>query len=275
MAKTNKTMNLAFALMVGSAGAAYAGIPAVNSVQNVQQDETCTGIVKDATGETVIGASVLIKGTSNGTVTDIDGNFSLKGVKKGTILRISYVGFETKEVTYNGKPLEITLKDDSKALEEVVVTALGIKKDAKKLGYAVSSINAEDLNRTGGANLASGLYGKASGVRIQSAPGGGTSAVSISVRGLSSINGNTQPLLILDGVPIHNGNTNNNDYWSNQRINSNGLVDINPEDIENISILKGAAASALYGSEAANGVVMITTKRDRKEPEHMLTSAQT
>ena len=87
MAKTNKTMNLAFALMVGSAGAAYAGIPAVNSVQNIQQDETCTGIVKDATGETVIGASVLIKGTSNGTVTDIDGNFSLKGVKKGTILR--------------------------------------------------------------------------------------------------------------------------------------------------------------------------------------------
>lgn len=264
MAKTNKTMNLAFALMVGSAGAAYAGIPAVNSVQNVQQDETCTGIVKDATGETVIGASVLIKGTSNGTVTDIDGNFSLKGVKKGTILRISYVGFETKEVTYNGKPLEITLKDNSKALEEVVVTALGIKKDAKKLGYAVSSINAEDLNRTGGANLAAGLYGKASGVRIQSAPGGGTSAVSISVRGLSSINGNTQPLLILDGVPIHNGNTNNNDYWGNQRINSNGLVDINPEDIENISILKGAAASALYGSEAANGVVMITTKKGQK-----------
>ena len=264
MAKTNKTMNLAFALMVGSAGAAYAGIPAVNGVQNIQQDETCTGIVKDATGETVIGASILIKGTSNGTVTDIDGNFSLKGVKKGTILRISYVGFETKEVTYNGKPLEITLKDDSKALEEVVVTALGIKKDAKKLGYAVSSINAEDLNRTGGANLAAGLYGKASGVRIQSAPGGGTSAVSISVRGLSSINGNTQPLLILDGVPIHNGNTNNNDYWGNQRINSNGLVDINPEDIENISILKGAAASALYGSEAANGVVMITTKKGQK-----------
>ena len=132
------------------------------------------------------------------------------------------------------------------------------------MGYAVSSINAEDLNRTGGANLAAGLYGKASGVRIQSAPGGGTSAVSISVRGLSSINGNTQPLLILDGVPIHNGNTNNNDYWSNQRINSNGLVDINPEDIENISILKGAAASALYGSEAANGVVMITTKKGQK-----------
>jgi TonB-linked SusC/RagA family outer membrane protein len=101
-------------------------------------------------------------------------------------------------------------------------------------------------------------------VQIQSAPGGGTSAVSITVRGLSSITGNTQPLLIMDGVPIHNGSANNNDYWSNQRIESNGLVDINPEDIENISILKGAAASALYGSEAANGVVMITTKKGKK-----------
>ncbi|WP_278505226.1 SusC/RagA family TonB-linked outer membrane protein, partial [Phocaeicola barnesiae] len=147
---------------------------------------------------------------------------------------------------------------------EVVVTALGIKKDAKKLGYAVSTVSSEDLTRTGGSTLASGLYGKATGVRIQSAPGGGTSSVSISVRGLSSITGNTQPLIIMDGVPIHNGNANNSDYWGSQRIESNGLVDINPEDIENISILKGAAASALYGSEAANGVVMITTKKGKK-----------
>ena len=264
MTKSNKTMNLAFALMIGSAGTAFAGIPTVNEVQNVQQDETCKGVIKDATGESVIGASVLVKGTNNGTVTDIDGNFSLKGVKKGATLRISYVGYEPQEVVYNGKDLNIVLKDDSKALDEVVVTALGIKKDAKKLGYAVSSINADELTKTGGANLAAGLYGKATGVRIQSAPGGGTSAVSISVRGLSSITGNTQPLLILDGVPIHNGNANNGDYWSSQRIESNGLVDINPEDIENISILKGAAASALYGSEAANGVVMITTKKGQK-----------
>ena len=158
----------------------------------------------------------------------------------------------------------MTLQDDTQKLEEVVVTALGIKKDAKKLGYAVSTVSSEDLTRTGGSTLASGLYGKATGVRIQSAPGGGTSSVSISVRGLSSITGNTQPLIIMDGVPIHNGNANNSDYWGSQRIESNGLVDINPEDIENISILKGAAASALYGSEAANGVVMITTKKGKK-----------
>ena len=265
MTRRNKRITFALALMVGaSGGAAFASVPSVNEVQNVQQDETCSGVVLDATGEPVIGASVTVKGSSKGAATDIDGKFSLSGVKKGTTLHITYIGFEPMDVVYNGKALNITLKEDSKSLDEVVVTALGIKKDAKKLGYAVSSINSDEINKTGGSNLAAGLYGKATGVRIQSAPGGGTSAVSISVRGLSSISGNTQPLLILDGVPIHNGNTNNDDYWSNQRINSNGLVDINPEDIENISILKGAAASALYGSEAANGVVMITTKKGKQ-----------
>ena len=239
-------------------------VPEVDATKSVQQESTCTGVVKDATGETVIGASVVVKGTTNGTITGLDGDFSLSGVKKGDIIQISFVGYQTMEVTFDGQPINVTLQDDTQKLEEVVVTALGIKKDAKKLGYAVSTVSSEDLTRTGGSTLASGLYGKATGVRIQSAPGGGTSSVSISVRGLSSITGNTQPLIIMDGVPIHNGNANNSDYWGSQRIESNGLVDINPEDIENISILKGAAASALYGSEAANGVVMITTKKGKK-----------
>ena len=250
---------------VSSTGAAYAvAVPEVDATKSVQQTSTCTGIVKDATGETVIGASVVVKGTTNGTITGLDGDFSLSGVKKGDVIQISFVGYQTMEVTFDGQPINVTLQDDTQKLEEVVVTALGIKKDAKKLGYAVSTVSSEDLTRTGGSTLASGLYGKATGVRIQSAPGGGTSSVSISVRGLSSITGNTQPLIIMDGVPIHNGNANNSDYWGSQRIESNGLVDINPEDIENISILKGAAASALYGSEAANGVVMITTKKGKK-----------
>lgn len=137
---------------------------------------------------------------------------------------------------------------------------MGIKKDAKKLGYSVSTIDAGELIKTGTPDFATSLYGKASGVRIQAAPGGGTSSVSITVRGLSSITGNTQPLIVMDGVPIHNGSANDESYDTQPRIQSNGLVDINPADIENISILKGAAASALYGSEAANGVVMITTK---------------
>lgn len=263
MSKRVKTVSLLLALMAASAGTANAA-PVVNGAMNVQQNAaSCKGVVVDATGEPVIGVSVLVKGTTNGTVTDLDGNFSLANVKKGDVLRFTYLGYVAQEIVWQGSPLNVTMKEDSQALEEVVVTALGIKKDAKKLGYAVSSISSDDLTRTGSSNIASGLYGKATGVRIQSAPGGGTSAVSISVRGLSSITGNTQPLLILDGVPIRNGNANNGDYWSNQRIESNGLVDINPEDIENISILKGAAASALYGSEAANGVVMITTKKGK------------
>lgn len=266
MLKRIKSVSMLLALAgVSSTGAAYAvAVPEVDATKSVQQESTCTGVVKDATGETVIGASVVVKGTTNGTITGLDGDFSLSGVKKGDIIQISFVGYQTMEVTFDGQPINVTLQDDTQKLEEVVVTALGIKKDAKKLGYAVSTVSSEDLTRTGGSTLASGLYGKATGVRIQSAPGGGTSSVSISVRGLSSITGNTQPLIIMDGVPIHNGNANNSDYWGSQRIESNGLVDINPEDIENISILKGAAASALYGSEAANGVVMITTKKGKK-----------
>ena len=264
MLKRLKTVSMMLFLMGTSTGAAFAiSAPGADDVKITQQSETATGTVVDAMGP-VIGASVVVKGTTNGTITDFDGNFSLSGVKKGAVLEISFIGYATQEVVWEGKGLNVTLLEDTQQLQEVVVTALGIKKDAKKLGYAVSTVGAEDLTRTGGANLAAGLYGKATGVRIQAAPGGGTSAVSISVRGLSSITGNTQPLLIMDGVPLRNGNTNNDDYWGNQRINSNGFVDINPEDIENISILKGAAASALYGSEAANGVVMITTKKGKK-----------
>jgi iron complex outermembrane receptor protein len=230
------------------------------SAQNI----TVKGSVTDKTGEPVVGATVRVLGSTSGVVTDVDGNYSISCPSSAT-LEFTYIGFSSKAVDVKGKTnVNVTMLESSNSLDEVVVTALGIKKDAKKLGYAVSSIGSADLVRTGGANLAAGLYGKASGVRIQSAPGGGTSAVSISIRGLSSITGNTQPLIIMDGVPIHNGNTNNNGYWDNQRINSNGIVDINPEDIENISILKGAAASALYGSEAANGVVMITTKKGAK-----------
>jgi TonB-linked SusC/RagA family outer membrane protein len=170
------------------------------------------------------------------------------------------VGYKTQEVKFDGQPLTVTLEDDSQQLSEVVVTALGIKRDAKKLGYAVSTVSADDLNKASAPNLGSALYGKASGVRIQTAPGGAMGAISINVRGLSSITGTNQPLVVVDGVPIHNGDTNTDGYWGNQRIQQNGLADINPEDIESLSILKGASASALYGSEAANGVVMITTK---------------
>ena len=224
------------------------------------QSISVKGSVTDQAGEPIVGATVRVLGAGNGTVTNLDGNYSLSVASNAT-LEFSYIGYASKQEPVNGRTvINVVLQDESTALSEVVVTAMGIKKDQKALGYAVASVNADDLVKTGAPNFATAMYGKAAGVRISAAPGGNVSAVAINVRGFSSITGTTQPLIVLDGMPIHNGETNNEGYWSNQRIRSNGLVDINPEDIENISILKGAAASALYGSEAANGVVMITTK---------------
>ena len=228
------------------------------------QNVTVKGTVTDQNGEPVVGATVKVQGAKSGTVTSLNGQYSLT-VPTNAALEISYIGYNPQTVNVNGRnSINIVLEDAATALNEVVVTAMGIKKDEKMLGYSVSTISAEDLVKTATPNFASALYGKAAGVRIQSAPGGGTSSVSINVRGLSSITGSTQPLIVMDGMPIRNGDANNEgSYWSSTRINSNGLVDINPEDVESISILKGAAASALYGSEAANGVVVITTKSGR------------
>lgn len=234
--------------------------PVRPGTQVVQQRGKLSGTVTDNMGS-VAGASVVVKGTTNGTITDFDGNFTLEGIPEGATIQVSFLGYLTQEIKYTGQgTLKVTLEEDTQKLDEVVVTALGIKKESKKLGYAVSTISAGDLNKAAAPNLGSALYGKAPGVRIQTAPGGAMGSISINVRGLSSITGTNQPLVVVDGVPIHNGDTNTDGYWGNQRIQQNGLADINPEDIESLSILKGASASALYGSEAANGVVMITTK---------------
>ena len=225
---------------------------------------TVKGTVKDAAGEPIIGAAVQVAGTHNGAITDLDGSFSLPGVYQGDKLEVSCIGYAGQTITWNGGVLNVVLEEDAELLEGTVVTALGIRKDEKKVGYAVSSVSAESLNATVAPNLGSALYGKASGVRIQTAPGGATGSISINVRGLSSITGTNQPLVIVDGVPIRNGDANNQHYWDDQRIQSNGLADINVEDIENLTILKGASATSLYGSEGANGVVLITMKKGKK-----------
>ncbi|MDR3269507.1 MAG: SusC/RagA family TonB-linked outer membrane protein [Tannerella sp.] len=227
------------------------------------------GTVTDSNQEPLIGATVIVKGNvSKGTITDLDGKFSLDGVKNGDVIQASFIGFASQEKTYTGQAtLLFELLDDSQMLDEVVVTALGITRESKALGYAVSTIKSEDLIKVGAPNFATALYGKAPGVRIQQVQGGSIAGVSMTVRGLSSIDGNSQPLVIVNGVPIRNGGTGSGneatfaEFGSEGRIRGNGLIDINPEDIESLSILKGAAATALYGSEAANGVVMITSKK--------------
>ena len=219
-----------------------------------------SGKVTGANQEPLPGAYVLVKGTSTGTVTDEKGEFSLTTALTNTLV-LSFTGFETIEVPLEGRSVvDVVMLESAAQLGEVVVTALGMSKQQKALGYASSTIKAEDLTNAGTPNLATALYGKAPGVRIAATPGGATSAVNINIRGVNSITGRSQPLIVLDGVPIRDGEVRNNDYWSDQRLRGNGLLDINPEDIDNISILKGASAAALYGSEAVNGVVLITTK---------------
>lgn len=233
-----------------------------------QETKTIKGMVRDVTGEPLIGASVIEKGTNNGVITDVDGNFTLT-VPADATLSIAYMGYATREIHLAKRKkqgdLRVTLREDSQQLKEVVVTAMGIKKDTKRLGYAVSTIESDEIVKAGATNFASAMYGKAPGIRITQTQGGSAGAVSINVRGLTSITGNNQPLIILDGVPIRNGGTGKStdfaEFGNDGQIRSNGLVDINPEDIESVSVLKGASATALYGSEAANGAVVITSKR--------------
>nr|WP_068890548.1 SusC/RagA family TonB-linked outer membrane protein [Pedobacter panaciterrae] len=221
---------------------------------------TVTGKVTDQDGGPLPGVSIMEKGTNNGTSTDATGKFSIS-VKEGSILIFRSIGLITREVTVGASSsMNVSLTEDANTLSDVVVTALGVKKEAKALGYAVSTVSGKEITQAGATNFASALYGKAPGVRIASATGGATSGVNINIRGVNSITNKTQPLIVLDGVPIRDGDFNNNDYWGDQRMRGNGLLDINPEDIESVSILKGASAAALYGSEAVNGVVLITTK---------------
>lgn len=244
-------------LMGASSGAAYA-IPTygMGGVRSTQQDGNCIGVVKDATGETIIGASVVVKGTTNGTITGMDGDFTIQGVKKGDIIQISFVGYVTQEVKWNGQPLNIILKDDTQALEEVVVTALGIKREKKALGYAQQELKGDALVASRESNLTNALSGKVSGLQVVRGSGGPGSSSKIVLRGNSSISGSNQPLIVVDGVPMDNFTGGVEDAWGNNGVDmGNGLGDINPDDIESMSVLKGASAAALYGSRAGNGVI--------------------
>lgn len=225
-----------------------------------QEKKTIRGVVRDETGEGLIGATVVEKGTTNATLTGEDGRFSIKVPPNATLV-VSFIGYKSKSLTASGDDMTILLESSAGDLQEVVVTSFGITRQQKALGYAVSTVKGEDLTKTASPNFATALYGKAPGVRIGATPGGATSAANITVRGINSITGRSQPLIVLDGVPIRDGEVTNNDYWGDQRLRGNGLLDLNPEDIESISVLKGAPAAALYGSEAVNGVLLVTTKK--------------
>ena len=261
MLKRLKTVSMMLFLMGTSTGAAFAiSTPGADDVKITQQSETATGVVKDMLGETVIGASVIVKGTTNGTITDFDGNFSLPNVKKGDIIQISFVGYQTQEIAWNGTPLNVTLSDDTQALDEVVVTALGMKREKKALGYAVTEMKGEDLNANV-VNPVSALQGKVAGVEISQSDGGLFGSNKILIRGASTLGKNNQPIYVVDGIILDNSiNDGSADWDSNSNDWGNELKNLNPDDFESVSVLKGAAATALYGSRGLNGAVVITTK---------------
>lgn len=239
--------------------------PTDKAAATVAQDDgkTVGGTVLDENGEPVIGATVTVKGTNLVTVTDIDGRFELK-VPNGSILSVSYLGYTTAEVPATGENLTISLKPDERQLAEVVVTALGIRRSEKALSYNVQQVNSEQLTTVKSANFMNSLAGKVAGVNINASSAGVGGATRVVMRGPKSINQSNQALYVVDGVPINNRNNGETGSILSNQPGSEGIADINSEDIESISVLSGPAAAALYGSAAAQGVIMITTKKGSK-----------
>lgn len=240
-----KTVGMLFAFLGASTGTASAFTPYNTLIHSdiTQQDGVCKGVVKDNQGETVIGASVVVKGSTNGTITGLDGDFTLDNVKRGDVIQISYIGYVSQEVVWQGTPLNITLKEDSQTLEEVVVVGFGSQKKANLTG-SVSQVKMDDvLGERPVTNVKNALQGSMPGLMVSGGASPGE-AKSFNIRGTVSING-MNPLVLIDNVE--------------------GDIDLlNPEDIESVTVLKDAASSAIYGARAAAGVILITTKKAKK-----------
>lgn len=240
-----KTVGMLFAFLGASTGTASAFTPYSTLIHSdiTQQDGVCKGVVKDNQGETVIGASVVVKGSTNGTITGLDGDFTLDNVKRGDVIQISYIGYVSQEVVWQGTPLNITLKEDSQTLEEVVVVGFGSQKKANLTG-SVSQVKMDDvLGERPVTNVKNALQGSMPGLMVSGGASPGE-AKSFNIRGTVSING-MNPLVLIDNVE--------------------GDIDLlNPEDIESVTVLKDAASSAIYGARAAAGVILITTKKAKK-----------
>lgn len=242
----NKRANLYFAALLG-AMSPLCTVSALAAQSNstiataTQQQNSCTGTVKDATGEPIIGATIRIEGKTGGTVTDLDGNFTLSNIEKGAKLTITYVGYKSQTLTWSGSPLNITLQDDANMLEETVVIGYGTVKKADLAG-SVAVLDSKSFKDQPVARVEDALNGRMSGVQVMSSgvPGG---AMKIRVRGTSSVNKSNDPLYVVDGI-----------------VRETGLEGISPEDIQSIQVLKDASSTAIYGARGANGVVMVQTK---------------
>jgi len=250
------------------------------------QDLSVSGTVSDSSGEVLPGVSIIIKGTNSGTSTDFDGNYSINA-SKGDVLVFSFLGFHSKDVTVTGANHNVSLDEDTSQLDEVVITAFGIKKKEKTLGFAVQQVNADDLDMSGQNSGIEALQGRVAGLRINRTSGSAGGGVDMMIRGLSSIDPSrsNQPLIVVDGVAINNDTFTGNVLPSSgsNAVNSSEQFgfssrgsDINPDDIESYSVLKGAAASALYGVRASNGAIIITTKKGKLgKPKFRISTSST
>lgn len=246
------------------AAESFSGVSHENPVFITQQSHKITGIVKDVNGEPIIGANVVEKGTTNGVITGLDGEFTLEA-SSNTVIEISYIGYISQSVEIKGgkQPLQITLKEDAQKLDEVVVTALGIKRQSRSLGYSTTQVSGNEFTMARDPNLGNALSGKIAGVSVSgnaTGPGGSSRVI---IRGNASLTGNNMPLYIVDGVPFSNQNLGSAGQYGGLDM-GDGLNNINPDDIESIQVLKGAAASALYGYRGGNGAILITTKSGKK-----------
>jgi len=229
------------------------------SMYSMAQAVSVSGTVVEDDGSPLYGVNVTVKGTTNGTITNDAGKYTISA-NKGETITFSYVGFEAQDIAVaNANVINVTLDLDANALGEVVVTAFGIEKDKKSLGYSVTQVDGDKFTESRTANLGTSLTGKIAGVNVSSPTTGVAGSSRVVIRGGSSLSGNDQPLYVINGVPMDNSSQGNAGMWGGND-NGDGLASINPDDIANISVLKGNTASALYGSRAANGVILITTK---------------
>jgi TonB-dependent SusC/RagA subfamily outer membrane receptor len=219
------------------------------------QASKVSGKITSTTNEALIGVSILVSGTTQGTVSDVDGNYTLN-VSPDATLVFSYVGYVSQTVAVKGRSsINVIMAVDSKEIGEVVVTALGIKKDERKIGYAVTKVDGGLLNVARESNVANSLEGRVAGLNVAGASGGPGSSARLNIRGVTSFSGTSSPLIVINGVPMDNTVRGSAGEWG-----GDGISNINPDDIENVTVLKGSTASALYGARAANGVIQITTK---------------
>ena len=236
------------------------------------KERTITGQVSDDMGP-LIGVNVLVKGTSVGCITDFDGNFTLTTTEANPVIQFSYVGYKTQEIAAKEQSvINLMMESDSQLVEEVVVTALGIKRATKALSYNVQEIKSDELTRVKDANLVNSLSGKVAGVTINASSSGVGGASKVVMRGTKGIDQSSNALYVIDGVPMFNLSGEGGQEFDSKG-SSEAIADINPEDIESMSVLTGAAAAALYGSHAANGAIVITTKKG-KEGRLSLTVSQ-